>query len=104
MVSFITGLQKLFIGNGNSFIHKWSINSLETGIYFTIGLLKVDDYLITRKEGSKFMKELIYLILKHSQSGCCSVYDMPEFLKVGILGSRIPDIISEKFGHFWLKP
>ena len=26
------------------------------------------------------------------------------FLKVGILGSRIPDIISEKFGHFWLKP
>ena len=27
-----------------------------------------------------------------------------EFLKVGILGSRIPDIISEKFGHFGLKP
>ena len=27
-----------------------------------------------------------------------------EFQKVGNLGSRIPDIIFEKFGHFWLKP
>ena len=27
-----------------------------------------------------------------------------EFQKVGILGSRIPDIILEKSGHFWLRP
>ena len=27
-----------------------------------------------------------------------------EFQKVGILGSRIPDIISEKSGHFRLRP
>ena len=27
-----------------------------------------------------------------------------EFQKVGILGSRILDIILEKSGHFWLRP
>jgi hypothetical protein len=27
-----------------------------------------------------------------------------EFQKVGILGSRIPDIFCEKSGHFWLRP
>ena len=30
--------------------------------------------------------------------------DAAELKKVMILGSRIPDIILEKSGHFWLRP
>ena len=30
-----------------------------------------------------------------------TIKGMTEFLKVEILGSRIPDIICEKSGHFW---
>ena len=31
------------------------------------------------------------------------IHRSAEFQKVGILGSRIPDIILEKSGHFWLR-
>ena len=45
-----------------------------------------------------------YLLLLHITHQISHIRDKrdAEFQKFRILGSRIPDIIVEKFGHFWM--
>ena len=71
--------------------------ALESGMDTRHSVQQLDDNCCTASVGSK----ILWRYLK-SYRGLAD--ELAEFQKIGILGSRIPDIIFEKFGHFWLKP